>query len=63
LERVLAGGNGDGGRQLQPDGGGAHPPAGKQLVMATAVGHRFSMTMDSKLLLFDRIRISLIFAP
>jgi hypothetical protein len=36
LERVLAGGNGNGSIQLRPDNGGACPSAVKLLVAATA---------------------------
>jgi hypothetical protein len=38
LESVLAGGNGDGGIQLRPDGGGASSSAGEKLAVATAGG-------------------------
>jgi hypothetical protein len=47
LERVLAGGNGDRGIQLRPDGGGASS-AGGWLAAATEERHRFSTVMDSK---------------
>jgi hypothetical protein len=40
-ERVLAGGNGNGGRQLRPDGGGVCPSAGRQPAAATAERHWF----------------------
>ncbi len=36
LESVLAGGKGDGGIQLRRDDDGAHPSAGKRMVVATA---------------------------
>jgi hypothetical protein len=62
-ESVLAGGNGDSGRQLRSDGGGARPSAGKWPAVAMAERLRFSMTMDSKLIMFTRIYISLIFGP
>jgi hypothetical protein len=48
-ESVLAGDNGD--------SGGARPSAGKQLEVAKVERHQFSTTMNSKLTLFDRIRI------
>ncbi len=52
LESVLAGGNGDGGIQLRPDGGGTSPSAGKRLVVATAGRHRFPTAMGSRLMIF-----------
>ncbi len=48
LERVLAGGNGDSGIQLRPDGGGTSSSAGGRLAAATEEWHRFSTVMDSK---------------
>jgi hypothetical protein len=51
-ERVLAGGSGDSGRQLQPNSRGVRPSAGKEPAAATAERHWSFMTLDSKLLLF-----------
>jgi hypothetical protein len=48
-ESVLAGGNGDGGTQLQPDDSGARLSAGGWLVAVTVKQFRFSTAMDSKL--------------
>ncbi len=56
LESVLAGGNGDGGIQLRPDGGGAPPSAGKRLAVATAGRHWFLTAMGSKFVLFVFVR-------
>jgi hypothetical protein len=57
-ERVLAGGNSDGGIQLgiqlQQDGSGAHSSARKRQAVATAERHRFSTAMDTELFLSNR---------
>ncbi len=67
MESVLAGGNGDGGIQLRPDGGGAFSSAGEQLAVATAVRHRLWTAMGSRFLYirpFIRIYLnSSIFGP
>jgi hypothetical protein len=60
LERVLAGGNSDGGIQFQPDGSSAPSLAGKQLAVATVERHRLSIVMGSKFVIFVRFPIFVI---
>jgi hypothetical protein len=55
LESVLAGGNGDGGIQLRPGGGGASSSAGERLAVATAEWHRLWTAMGSRFCTFDHL--------
>jgi hypothetical protein len=52
LESVLAGGNGDGGKQLRPDGGGTSSSAGERLAVATAGWNRLLTAMGSRFITF-----------
>jgi hypothetical protein len=56
LESVLAGGNGDGGTQLRPDGGSASSLAGEQLAVAMVEQHWLSTALGSKFVIFVYIR-------